>query len=412
MSLSRRQFLATSSSVLAVSAGFSGFWRKVALAAPNADQPGAADTILVVVEMTGGNDGLNTVIPFKDPAYEKARPRLKQPTDKIVKVNDELGLHPAMTGFGRLLEKSQLGIIQGVGYPNPNRSHFVSMDIWQTASFAPDEPYGWLGRGVEKMGAAVNGLSVEGGDSPRALTGASGRAVSLKSLADYELKVAGGPDATARRRVVENFAAGEGAKPGDLADLVKQAARETYRSAARLREVAANYDTPVNYPATGLAGRLKLIAQLIAAGVPERIYYTSIGGFDTHSNQAPQHTELLGELSGAIAAFHEDIAHHGQQKRVLTVTFSEFGRRVKENASQGTDHGAASQMFVVGDAIRSGAIGAHPNLTDLDDGDLKFHTDFRSVYATLLDQWLKVPSAEVLGKEYPVIELFAKASKA
>jgi len=410
MSLSRRQFLATSS-VLAAGAGLSSFWQNVARAAPNADQPGAADTILVVVEMTGGNDGLNTVIPFKDPAYEKARPKLKQPADKILKVNDELGLHPSMTGFGRLLEKSQLGIIQGVGYPNPNRSHFVSMDIWQTASFDPDEPYGWLGRGVEKLGAAVNGLAVGGGDLPRALTGASGRAVSLRTLADYELKVAGGPDRTSRRRVVENFAAGETAKPGDLADLVKQAARETYRSAARLREVAANYDTPVNYPATGLAGRLKLIAQLIAAGVPERIYYTSLGGFDTHSNQAPQHSELLGELSGAIAAFHEDIAHHGQQKRVLTITFSEFGRRVKENASPGTDHGAASQMFVVGDAVRTGPIGAHPSLTDLDDGDLKFHTDFRSVYATLLDQWLKVPSVEVLGKNYPAIDLFAKPAK-
>src|SRR5262245_39160618 len=148
MSLSRRQFLATSS-VLAAGAGLSKFCQTVALAAPNADQPGAADPSLAVVEVAGGNDGLSTAIPFKDPAYEKARPKLKQPADKIIKINDELGLHPSMTGFGRLLEKSQLGVIQGVGYPNPNRSHFVSMDIWQTASFDPDEPYGWLGRVVE-----------------------------------------------------------------------------------------------------------------------------------------------------------------------------------------------------------------------------------------------------------------------
>jgi uncharacterized protein (DUF1501 family) len=408
MPLSRRQFLAASS-LLAAGTGLSRFWHKVALAAPNADQPGAADTILVVVEMTGGNDGLNTVIPFKDPAYEKARPRLKQPADKVLKINDHLALHPGMTGFAGLLEQSQLGIIQGVGYPNPNRSHFVSMDIWQTASFKANEPYGWLGLGVEKLGPAVNGLFVGGADSPRALTGPSGRAVNLRSLADYELKVAGGPDPAARRRVVENFAAAEKAGAGDLADLVKQAARETYRSAARLREVAANYNTPVNYPATGLAGRLKLIAQLIAAGVPERIYYTSLGGFDTHADQAKQHNDLLAELSGAIAAFHDDMKHHGQEQRVLTVTFSEFGRRVKENASQGTDHGAASQMFIAGESVRSGPIGAHPNLTDLDDGDLKFHTDFRSVYATLLDQWLKIPSTEVLGNKYPAVELLKSA---
>jgi uncharacterized protein (DUF1501 family) len=411
MPLSRRQFLATSS-LLAAGTGLSSFWHKVALAAPNADQPGAADTILVVIEMTGGNDGLNTVIPFKDPAYETARPRLKQPADKVLKINDDLAFHPAITGFARLLERSQLGIIQGVGYPNPNRSHFVSMDIWQTASFNPDEPYGWLGRGVEKLGPAVGGLFVGGTDSPRALGGPSGRAVSLRSLADYELKVAGGPDATSRRRVVENFAAAEKESAGGLADLVKQAARETYRSAARLREVAANYETPVTYPATGLAGRLKLIAQLIAAGVPERIYYSSLAGFDTHSDQAKQHSDLLAELAGAIAAFHEDMAHHGQQKRVLTVTFSEFGRRVKENASQGTDHGAASQMFIAGDAVRSGPIGAHPSLADLDDGDLKFHTDFRSVYATLLDQWLKIPSGEILGNKYPAVELLKGDAKA
>jgi uncharacterized protein (DUF1501 family) len=409
MTLPRRQFLATSS-LFAAGTALSGFWHKVALAAPNADQPGAADTILVVVEMTGGNDGLNTVIPFKDPAYEKARPRLKQPADKVLKINDDLALHPAMTGFAGLLERSQLGIIQGVGYPNPNRSHFVSMDIWQTASLKADEPYGWLGLGVEKLGPAVNGLFVGGADSPRALKGPSGRAVNLRSLADYELKVAGGPDPTARLRVVENFAVAETAGAGDLADLVKQAARETYRSAARLREVAANYNTPVNYPATGLAGRLKLVAQLIAAGVPERIYYTSLGGFDTHANQAKQHHDLLAELSGAIAAFHDDMKHLGQEKRVLTVTFSEFGRRVKENASQGTDHGAASQMFIAGDAVRSGPIGAHPSLADLDDGDLKFHTDFRSVYATLLEQWLKIPSAEVLGNKYPALELLKNAN--
>jgi uncharacterized protein (DUF1501 family) len=404
MPFSRRQFLATSS-VLATGAGCSGFWRNVARAAPGVDKPGAAETILVVIEMAGGNDGLNTVIPFKDPAYQEARPQLKQPAGKVLKIDDGLAFHPALTGFARLLERSQLGIVQGVGYPNANRSHFVSMDIWQTASFIPEEPYGWLGRGVEKMGIGVNGISVGGTVAPRALNGPAGGAVSLRSLADYDLKVADGAGNASRRRAVEEFAAGEKSGTGSLVDLVRQTARETYRSAARLREFAAQYDTPVNYPPTGLARQLKLVAQLIAAGTPDRVYYTTLGGFDTHSGQARQHNELLGELAGAMAAFHDDLAHHGQQKRVLTVTFSEFGRRVKENASSGTDHGAASQMFVAGEAVKSGPIGSHPSLVDLDDGDLKFHTDFRSVYATLLDLWLKVPSAEILGEKFPHVEL-------
>jgi uncharacterized protein (DUF1501 family) len=304
-----------------------------------------------------------------------------------------------------LLERSQLAIVQGVGYPNPNRSHFVSMDIWQTASFLPEEPYGWLGRGVEKMGTDVNGTSIGSGEAPRALGGPAGRAVSLQSLADYDLKVAGGAGNASRRRVVEDFAAGNDGAAGNLVDVVKQTARETYRSAARLRDFAAKYDTPVNYPATGLARRLKVVAQLVAAGIPERVYYTTLGGFDTHSDQARQHNDLLAELSGAVAAFQEDLVHHGQQKRVVTITFSEFGRRVKENASAGTDHGAASQMFVVGEGIEAGPVGKHPSLVDLDDGDLKFHTDFRSVYATLLDQWLKVPSADILGNKFAPIEL-------
>jgi uncharacterized protein (DUF1501 family) len=325
---------------------------------------------------------------------------LKQPADQVLKIDGELAFHPALGGFSRLLEKSQLAIVQGVGYPQPNRSHFTSMDIWHTASPAAQGPYGWLGRATEGAAGSGGSLYVGGGELPLALNGPANRAKNLRSLEEYQLKVAGDGDDPERRKLIERFAATQPEESGNLLDRIRSTARETYQSSARLREVAQKYDTPVAYPQTGLAQRLKLIAQLIDAGVSERVYYAQLPGFDTHSDQAKMHADLLGELAGGLAAFHDDIAHHGHAQRVLTVTFSEFGRRVRENGSLGTDHGAASQLFVAGEGVAAGVIGAHPSLTDLDEGDLKFHTDFRRVYATLLDGWLGVPSRGVLGQEF------------
>lgn len=399
MRISRRRFLADSAAC-AAAAGMPGFWRQVRAASPKTDERGGKETVLIVVQLTGGNDGLNTVIPFKDPAYAAARPTLKQPAAKLLRVDDELALHPALAGFSLLLQKSQLAIVQGVGYPQPNRSHFTSMDIWHTASVGAEGPYGWLGRASESANSAGGSLYVGGGELPMALNGPANRAKNLRSLEEYQLKVSGEGDDPSRRKLIAGFAETRPADSGNLLDRIRSTARETYQSADRLRQVAQKYDTPVTYPQTGLAQRLKLIAQLIDAGVSERIYYTQLAGFDTHSDQAKMHADLLQELGDALAAFHDDVAHHGHQQRVLTVTFSEFGRRVKENGSQGTDHGAASQLFVAGAPAAAGVIGAHPGLTDLDDGDLKFHTDFRRVYATLLEEWLQVPSQTVLGQPW------------
>lgn len=404
MNSSRREFL-KASSVLALGAAAPAFWQRVALAAPQADQAGTKDTVLVVVQLTGGNDGLNTVIPFRDPEYTRARPVLQQPAGRVKKINDELAFHPSMSGFAKLLEQSQLGIVQGIGYPNPNRSHFDSMDIWHKASFSAAEPFGWLGRSLEKLGGDATALHIGSDESPLALVGPSARSSSLRSLAEFQLKVAAGGDDPAKRRVIEKLAYSGAAGSGGLLDLVKQSAQQTYRSAEKLRRVGQEYNTPVKYPSTGLAARMKLIAQLISADCNERVYYTTHGGFDTHSDQLLAHANLLEELSDAVAAFQEDIKHHGQEKRVLTMTFSEFGRRVRENGSAGTDHGAASQMFLIGDAAQSGPIGAHPSLTDLEQGDLKFHTDFRRVYATLLDQWLHVSSRDVLGETFAPVSI-------
>lgn len=405
MPVTRRSFLASSS--VAVGLGLPAVFRRAALAAPGADQPGGKQTVLVVVQLTGGNDGLNTVIPFRDPVYQASRPSLRQAADKVKRLNDEVALHPSLGGLASLWEGSKVGVVQGVGYPNPNRSHFESMDVWHKATDSREQRYGWLGRMQAQLGPAGMAMHIGAGDPPLALFGPTGNAPSVKSLDEYQLRVAPKGDDPSRRKLIESFAnSSESAPPkNELLALVKESARETYRSSQRLREKAGKYDTPVVYPSTGLGARLKLVARLITAGVPERLYYTTHDGFDTHAIQEQFHPALLQDLGDSIAAFQKDVAHHGDEKRVVLMTFSEFGRRVKENASQGTDHGAASQMFLVGDAVKAGVVGKHPSLTDLDDGDLKHHTDFRSVYGTLLEKWLGIPHEPVLGAKYPLLDV-------
>lgn len=405
MSLSRRRFLA-SAAALSSAASMPSFFQKVALAAGSADRPGADETILVVIQLSGGNDGLNTVVPFNDPRYVDARLTLRISPADALKIDDDLGFHPALGGFARLLEQNRLCIVQGVGYPQPNRSHFTSMDIWHKATLQPEaEPLGWLGRTSPRLGPGRGALFVGGGETPLALFGATGYAPSLQSIEDYKLRVDPAGDNPDKRAVVESLASPNDSD-SDLLGFLRNSARTTYESAAQVQKAATEYDTPINYPQTDLAGRLKLIAQFISAGVPERVYYTAIDGFDTHAGQAPAHANLMSTLGDAVAAFHEDLAHQGEHKRVVTVMFSEFGRRVAENGSAGTDHGTAAPMFIVGEKVHPGLLGKLPSLDDLDEGDLKFHTDFRSVYSTLLADWLHIPAGQVISGEFPVVKLF------
>lgn len=404
MPLSRRDLLRASA--LAAGAGMPQFFKQVALAAPPADQSGAQDTILVVVQLTGGNDGLNTVIPYRDPAYRAARPNLVQAEARLHKVDEELALHASLGGFAELLEDGMLSILQGVGYPNPNRSHFVSMDVWHKATSSERETFGWIGRTAPLLGKSRGAIHVGDGDGPLALFGSEGHAPTLESIDEYRLKVSADADDREKRQAVREMAASRGEEQNPLLALVRSSARRTYESAEQIQAAASKYDTPVTYPETPLGRRLKLIAQFIDAGLPERVYYVTLGGFDTHARQAPSHARLLQTLGDALAAFQQDVKHHGHSRRVLTMTFSEFGRRVKENGSQGTDHGAASQMFFIGERVKPGPIGIHPSLTDLDRGDLRHHTDFRSVYSTVLDQWLGVEPSQVLTGEFPSVDLF------
>lgn len=410
MNLSRRSFLKSSlatGSLVSWGMTVPTFLSRTALATAAADKPGAKDTVLVVVQLTGGNDGLNTVIPFTDPEYAKARPTLKLPTDQIRKLNDLFGLHPSMTGLADLLQQQALCVVQGVGYPNPSQSHFRSMDIWQAASTEATLTEGWIGKALKSIPSApAFHVSENNESSPLALTGAPVRAPSIRSLEDFQLKMAAASGAEKReqRKIIEDTVKVQTSQPG-LLDFVKRTAVNTYDSSKRLQEIGKNYEPKSPYPNTGLANRLKLAAQLIDADLGARIFYVSIDGFDTHANQANAHANLLREVSDAMTAFFKDMSARGQKDRILMMTFSEFGRRARENGSKGTDHGSAAPILLVGGKVKPGIVGAHPSIAQLEMGNLKHHTDFRQVYAAILDKWLGVPSSQVLGSGYQAVDV-------
>lgn len=402
----RRDFLKTGS-MIALSSGIPGFLSRTAAQAPTAQQPGARDTILVVVQLTGGNDGLNTVIPFSDPEYARLRPTLRQPADQVRRVNDQVGLHPSMTALADLLQDQALCIVQGVGYPNPSQSHFRSMDIWQAASMDRELTEGWVGKALRNVpGAASFHLASVNETAPLALSGAPVRVPSITTLNDFQLRLeaSSAADREHQQSLLNAVAAPAPNQPG-LLDFVQRTAANTYASSRRLREVGRNYQPRVPYPNTGLANHLKLAAQLIDAGLGARLFYVTIDGFDTHAGQGPLHANLLREVSDGVAAFFRDLAARGQRDRVMIMTFSEFGRRARENGSRGTDHGSAAPMLLVGGRVKPGLIGAHPSLTELEQGNLRHHTDFRRVYATILDQWLGIPSRQVLGQAFQPLDI-------
>ena len=385
-----------------VAGGFTlpGFlWRTASAARPEVDE-----SVLVVIQMTGGNDGLNTVIPFTNDVYHRARPTLRIAPDDVVRLDGELGLHPQMTAFKRLYDQGALGVISNVGYPNPDRSHFRSMDIWHCGCAEPEHAVdGWLGRVVDRHteGREVPlAINLDDGPLPLALHARSRPVPSIKSLDAFRLRA--DPDVLAASAGASRDA------PSDDLLYVQRLTVSSCENAKRIKEVvSADAGSSGAYPDYRLASRLRQIAQLIGADFGARIYYTSIGGFDTHARQALAHGQLLRELSESIAAFHSDLRRRGQSDRVVLMTFSEFGRRVDENGSQGTDHGAGAPMFIVGDACRAGVTGGVPNLENLLEGDVRHEIDFRRVYATLLDDWLGVDPTPILGQHYPKLDLWA-----
>jgi uncharacterized protein (DUF1501 family) len=375
------------------------------------------ERILVVVQLLGGNDGINTVVPHGIDGYNRGRRGLRIAASQVHKVTPEIGLHPAMGGMNKLLEKGRLAIVQGVGYPNPDRSHFRAMEIWEAASLENDAKAletGWLGRALDQKGRKPGedpaAMHVGAGALPQALRSRKSEVPALRDLESYKLRLTGSePERKSERSALSEMAAAQRPDDDPVLGFIRQTTLSAYESSSRLEQVAARSGSGPKYPNFGLARRLELVAQMVKAGFGTRIFYTSLDGFDTHANQFGTHAALLTELSDSIAAFHDDLAAAGHADRVAVMTFSEFGRRVQENASLGTDHGAAAPLFLVGPAAKAGLVGAHPSLDDLDDGDLKFHTDFRRIYAGLLTDWLDCPHESVLGGGFPPLTVLRRA---
>lgn len=392
---------------------------------------GVDSTILVIVQMAGGNDGLNTLVPFANDHYRRARPRVGIAAKDVLKINDETGLHPGLAGFKSLYDAGQLSIIQGVGYPNPNRSHFRSTEIWQTASDSDRfERYGWLGRyfdntcsGCEPT-VAVN----VGRQMPQAFAAKNPKGVSLDNPQNYRFlssdrSRSGEMDATEEsyrklnqideELMMENSGASIGAisgaamHSGSALDFLERTALDAQVSSDTIRAVSNRVQNQATYPGSQLANSLKLVARLIGGGLSTRIFYVSQGGYDTHTNQSGTHERLLKDLGDSIKAFTEDMKKQGNMQRVMLMTFSEFGRRVAENANAGTDHGAAAPMFVIGERVKAGLLGEYPSLApgELLNGDLRFKVDFRSVYAGVLEGWLKTKSVPVLGRKFDPVAI-------
>ncbi len=414
----RREFIQTGLMVVSAMSSVPTFLQRSALAletqkdARVKDTPGVpGDRILVVVQLSGGNDGLNTVIPWGMDGYYKARPALAVTRDKVLSLgkNSDIGLHPDMADYKALLEEGIANIVQGVGYPNPNRSHFASMDIWHTANPQGGKGLGWVGKAMDQTYApggkvtnsdAATACVCIGNEAPLATEGKHIKPITFANPGAFRwagADVSEGLQA-AYQRIHQPGAMAEIPRDDSQAAFVLRTAMDAQVVSERVRTAVAQKPL-TNFAGGTLANQLKMVAAMIRAELPTRVYYVGLGGFDTHAGQAGRHGGLLRTFAGAMKSFAAELKAMGQQERVLTMAFSEFGRRVEQNASQGTDHGTAGPMFLMGPMVRAGVVGEHPSLekSRLVDGDMVFNVDFRSVYAAVLGQWMRIDPAKVIG---------------
>ncbi len=398
MKLRRRDFMKGGVAVFSLGFAGSDLMTRMAMAQGGVN-PSRDRDILVMIELNGGNDGLNTLVPYADPAYYTNRPTIGIPKDKVLQLGSSFGLHPSMGAMKGLWDAGQVAVIHGAGYPRADQSHFRSMDIWQTAVPERVATLGWLGRYLDKIPEddqnALYGVAFQT-DMPRAFRGERSQVPAVPNFESYKYQTDDNYKQD-RGRQLQAFTQISSHVPIDVpyVGLVQRNIRDAYTTADRLQS-AGVYRPTVVYPNTGLGNGLKLVAEVIVKQFGTHLFHVTIGGFDTHAGQPGQHSRILGELSGAVGAFFQDLKNQSLSDDVLALTFSEFGRRVRENGSAGTDHGAASPMFAMGGKVKGGFYGNPPSLTNLDDGNLKYTTDFRTVYATVLERWLAADSNAVL----------------
>ncbi len=401
----RTRFLLGALSGLALASREQTFFGRALAAQPSPQaSSGGAERVLVIVNLQGGNDGLNTVVPYGFEQYYRARPTLAVAPGEVLRIDERIGLNPAMSALKALYDAGNVAIVQGAGYPHPDHSHFRSTEIWQTAAPERFERTGWLGRYLD--GAHVPPEDLFGAVAiapvlPEALIAEHVDVPAISEMRGYGLR----SDRNAAERTTLRALIADGRVPFSSPYLATLAQIEAHaqRGSEELPHLIEGYTTDISYPATQLGKSLALAAQMIGSGLGTRAIYVQHGSYDTHAAQRATQDRLLRELSEALAAFSADLAAHGNDRRTLTLTFSEFGRRVAENASRGTDHGEAGPMFAVGAAVKGGLYGAHPSLDVLDAGDITYTTDFRSVYATVLERWFGVPSREIVGGSFETL---------
>jgi uncharacterized protein (DUF1501 family) len=376
--------------------------------------PEAVDVSLVLLELEGGNDGLNTLIPVDDAAYAKARPQLGSVRHGAHRVRDGFALHPALGQLAAAFARGEAAAVHSVGYPQPDRSHFFSRDVWHTAEVTPEgvraARSGWLGRAADALaassGAPVPALALGSLTLPLALRGERVVVPVLSRLEDYALHgVRGGEVAGAEREDLRTASAA-GSDDDDLHAFVRGVAERALADADALRNALAAYRPRAEFPAGPLGEALQLASRVLVSGFGTRLLHVPFPGFDTHAQQLPTHADLLRQLDQGLAALLADLTAHGRLAHTVICVHSEFGRRVAENGSLGTDHGAAAPVFVLGGGVREGLHGRAPDLRDLDDGDVRASTDFRAVYAALLAR-MGLPPEQVLRQEIAPVSLFS-----
>jgi uncharacterized protein (DUF1501 family) len=369
-----------------------------------APSPEKDRTILVLVQLAGGNDGLNTVVPYADSNYHRLRPTLGLKKEQLVTINDTVALNAACTPLQRLLADGKLGIVQNVGYPNPNRSHFRSTEIWETASESNQFlASGWLGRYFDNACGGLPkgdpcGVNISN-EVPQAF--ASDQAHPTFSFSPGGRGGRGGREnLTLLESMLQHPDGDDHDHAHGNAGYLRHTMMDALVTEKRFQSILGGYKPGADYPASPFANSLRNVAALIAAGVSTRVYYVSLTGFDTHTNQLNTQNNLLKQLSEGLAAFQRDLESKRLDGQVLTMTFSEFGRRPSENESKGTDHGTAAPLFVMGSRVKAGVHGQAPNLHVDRNEDLAFSTDFRAVYSTVLSRWLECDATQILGKTY------------